>query len=112
MVVRLKTAEAVARAAAAAVVESAFKAIHERGEFRLVLAGGKTPRAAYELLASAMRDGIDWRRAIFFFGAERSLAPPDPASHYRVAKEAPFDPLQLPGEAGRRIAGRLVPTPA
>ncbi len=112
MVVRLKTAEAVARAAAAAVVESAFKAIHERGEFRLVLAGGKTPRAAYELLASEMRDEIDWRRVIFYFGDERCVAPTDPASNYRMAKEALFDPLKLQGNAVRRMAGELAPDAA
>ena len=44
MVVRLKSQEAVASTAAGAVVEAAFKAIHEHGEFRLVLSGGRTPR--------------------------------------------------------------------
>ena len=41
MLVRHRDAEAVARAAASAVVEAAFRAIHEHGNFRLVLAGGR-----------------------------------------------------------------------
>ncbi len=109
MLVRLKTPEAVARAAAAAVVESAFKAIHEHGEFRLVLAGGRTPRAAYELLATELREEIDWRRVVFYFGDERCVGPDDPASNYRMAKEALFDPLKLPGGSVRRMAGELAP---
>jgi len=109
MLVRLKTPEAVARAAAAAVVESAFKAIHEHGEFRLVLAGGRTPRAAYALLATELREEIDWRRVIFYFSDERCVGPDDPASNYRMAREALFDPLKLQGGAVHRMAGELAP---
>lgn len=112
MLVRLRTPEAVARAAAAAIVESAFKAIHERGEFRLVLAGGHTPRATYELLATELREEIDWRRVIFYFGDERCVGPDDPASNYRMAKEALFDPLKLQGGSVRRMAGELAPDAA
>jgi len=109
MLVRLKDADAVARAAAGAIVESAFKAIHEHGEFRLVLAGGRTPQATYELLATELREEIDWRRVIFFFGDERCVGPDDPASNYRMAKETLFDPLKLQGGTVRRMAGELSP---
>ena len=112
MLVRLKTPEAVARAAAAAIVEAAFKAIHEHGEFRLVLAGGRTPRATYELLATELREEIDWRRVIFYFNDERCVGPDDPASNYRSAKEALFDPLKLPSGSVRRMAGELAPDAA
>jgi 6-phosphogluconolactonase len=112
MLVRLKTAEAVARAAAAAIVESAFKAIHEHGEFRLVLAGGRTPRATYELLATELREEIDWRRVIFYFGDERCVGPDDAASNYRMAREALFEPLKIQGGAVRRMAGELAPDAA
>ena len=112
MLVRLKTPEAVARAAAAAIVEAAFKAIHEHGEFRLVLAGGRTPRATYELLATELREEIDWRRVIVYFSDERCVGPDDPASNYRRAKEALFDPLKLPSGSVRRMAGELAPDAA
>jgi 6-phosphogluconolactonase len=112
MLVRLKTPEAVARAAAAAIVEAAFKAIHEHGEFRLVLAGGRTPRASYELLATELREEIDWRRVLFYFSDERCVGPDDPASNYRMAKEALFDPLKVQGGSVRRMAGELAPDAA
>jgi 6-phosphogluconolactonase len=112
MLVRLKSPEAVARAAAAAIVEAAFKAIHEHGEFRLVLAGGRTPRASYELLANELREEIDWRRVLFYFSDERCVGPDDPASNYRMAKEALFDPLKLQGGSVRRMAGELAPDAA
>jgi 6-phosphogluconolactonase len=112
MVVRLKDAHAVAKAAAAAVVESAFKAIHEHGEFRVVLAGGTTPRATYELLSSDLRGEVDWRRVIFYFSDERCVGPDDPASNYRMAREALFDPLKVPGRSVRRMPGELPPPSA
>jgi 6-phosphogluconolactonase len=112
MVVRLKSAEAVAANAAAAVVEAAFKAIHEHGEFRLVLSGGRTPRMAYQLLAGDLRDEVDWRRVIFYFGDERCIPPDHPASNYKMAKEALFDPLKVQGNSVRRMAGELPPPSA
>jgi 6-phosphogluconolactonase len=112
MVVRLKSAEAVARAAAAAVVEAAFKAIHEHGEVRLVLSGGRTPRAAYQLLAGELRDEVDWRRVVFYFGDERCVPPDHPDSNYRMAKEVLFDPLKIQGNSVRRMAGELPPPSA
>jgi 6-phosphogluconolactonase len=112
VVVRVKDARAVAKAAAAAVVESSFKAIHEHGEFRFVLAGGTTPRATYELLAGDLRDEVDWRRVIFYFSDERCVGPDDPASNYRMAKEALFEPLKVPSRSVRRMAGELPPPSA
>jgi 6-phosphogluconolactonase len=109
VLVRLRDPEAVARAAAAAVVDASFKAIHEQGSCRLVLAGGNTPRAAYQLLAGELRDEVDWSRVNFYFGDERCVPPDDPRSNYRMAKESLFDPLKL-GQAGiHRIAGELAP---
>lgn len=109
MLVRHRDADAVARAAASAVVEAAFRAIHEHGHFRLVLAGGSTPRAAYELLAGEMRGEVDWRRVSLYFGDERCVAPDDEASNYRMAREALIEPLKLPSSAVRRMAGEVAP---
>jgi 6-phosphogluconolactonase len=97
----------VAWAAASAVVEAAFRAIHEHGSFRLVLAGGRTPRAAYDLLAGELRAEVDWRRVSLYFGDERCVAPDHEASNYRMAREALIDPLKLPSSAVRRMAGEV-----
>lgn len=109
MVVKLRDAEAVARAGASAVVEAAFKAIHDHGSFTVALAGGSTPRRSYELLADEFADQVDWRRVSFFFGDERCVAPDSPESNYRMAREALFDPLKLPPSAVRRMAGEIEP---
>ncbi len=56
-----------------------------RYPFRLVLSGGSTPRATYELLAG--RD-LDWDCCEIFFGDERLVPPDHPDSNYRMARES------------------------
>ncbi|MFN2465909.1 MAG: 6-phosphogluconolactonase [Candidatus Dormibacteria bacterium] len=109
MLVRHRDADAVARAAAAAVVEAAFRAIHDHGEFRLVLAGGRTPKAAYELLAGDLRDEVDWRRVSLFFGDERCVPPTAEDSNFHMVNAALISPLKLPNSAVRRMAGEVTP---
>lgn len=64
-------ADAVAVQAAAFILQLAAVAIRERGEFRLVLAGGNTPRQVYRLLAQASADWSNWK---IYYGDERCLA--------------------------------------
>jgi len=112
MLVRHRDPQAVARAAASAIVDGAFRAIHQHGNFRLVLAGGRTPRAAYRLLADEMQADVDWRRVTLYFGDERCLPPTDSASNYGMVKEALIDPLKLPIAMVRRMAGEMPPDTA
>ena len=56
-----------------------------RYPFRLVLSGGSTPRATYQLLAC--RDGVDWSCAELFFSDERFVPPDHPQSNYRMVRE-------------------------
>lgn len=70
----LPDADAVARAAAQLIIETAADAIAHRGRFHLVLAGGRTPAVAYQHLA---RQSADWEQWEIFFGDERCL----PANH-------------------------------
>jgi 6-phosphogluconolactonase len=53
--------------------------------FRLCLAGGSTPRAAYRLLAG--RNDLAWDCVELFFGDERFVPPEHPDSNYRMARE-------------------------
>lgn len=112
MLVRVRDAAAVARAGADAVVQAAQRALHEHGGFRLVLAGGNTPRACYELLSGELRAEVEWRRVSVFFGDERCVPPDAAESNYRMARETLLDPLDLRGAAVRRIAGELPPETA
>jgi 6-phosphogluconolactonase len=75
----------------------------------IVLAGGSTPRAAYEHAASA---GTSWSRATAWFGDERCVPPDDERSNYAMAKAALLDPLGDAGPAVKRIRGELGPTEA
>ncbi|MDQ6804515.1 MAG: 6-phosphogluconolactonase [Actinomycetota bacterium] len=72
----------------------------------LVLAGGSTPRAAYERAASA---GTSWSRATAWFGDERCVPPDDERSNYAMAKAALLDPLGDAGPAVKRMRGELGP---
>ncbi len=54
----------------------------------LVLTGGTTAGAAYELLASeAWRTRLDWSRVTLYFGDERRVPPDDEGSCYRLVTE-------------------------
>lgn len=72
----------------------------------IVLAGGSTPRAAYQRAASA---GTSWSRATAWFGDERCVPPDDERSNYAMAKTALLDPLGAAGPVVKRIRGELGP---
>jgi len=55
-----------------------------RYPFRVVLSGGSTPRAAYQLLACK---DIDWDCAELFFSDERFVPPDHKDSNYRMVRE-------------------------
>ena len=92
----VEDAAAVARAAAELFVKLAAQAASARRLFRVLLAGGTTPKALYTLLASAeCRSRVDWDRIVFFFGDERAVPPDHPQSNYRMADEVLFRPLGI-----------------
>ena len=53
--------------------------------YRIVLSGGATPRAAYQLLAA--RKDVDWSCAELFFSDERCVPPDHQDSNYRMVRE-------------------------
>jgi 6-phosphogluconolactonase len=94
---------AVARAAAELVTTAL-----EGGAESLVLAGGSTPKAAYQML----RPGPVWGRVSVLFGDERCVAPDDPESNYAMAPQTllgrvgPATVFRMPGELGAEEAAR------
>lgn len=105
--------DALAWAAAEQVAQAAVTAIEDHGDFLWCLSGGQTPRPAYERLATddfARR--IDWARTEVFFGDERCVPPDDPASNYRMAREALLGRVPLPEAHVHRIHGELAPEEA
>ncbi|SRR5579883_166974 len=72
---------------------SANGAIAARGVFRVVLAGGNTPRAVYEMLRKAITDWSKWQ---VYFGDERCASANDPQRNSRMAREALLDHVPIP----------------
>lgn len=75
----------------------------------VALAGGSTPRAAYEHAAEL---GVDWSNATIWFGDDRCVPPEHEHSNYLMAKRALLDRLRAPVPDVRRIEGERGPREA
>ena len=107
------SAEAVAAAGAEHVIAAADAAIAARGRFTLGLSGGSTPKRLYERLASPeLAARIAWSHVDAFWGDERCVPPDDPASNYRLAREALLDRVPIPAAQIHRIRGEDEPVAA
>jgi 6-phosphogluconolactonase len=85
-----------ARRAAGIFIFAAKRAIGARGEFAVALAGGSTPKATYELLASKeYRDRLHWARVRLYFGDERNVPPDDARSNFGMAERVLLEPLGI-----------------
>lgn len=89
----LPSVDAVAAETARWILAAAASAISARGRFALVLAGGRTPLAAYTLLVGQV---ADWDRWHIFLGDERCLSPSDPGRNSVAAAQAFLDRVPIP----------------
>jgi 6-phosphogluconolactonase len=74
----------------------------------VALAGGKTPRALYELLAvkeAEGKSGFDWRKAHVFFSDERQVTPDHEDSNCHMASESLLSRVPVPAEQVHRVRG-------
>jgi 6-phosphogluconolactonase len=103
--------QAVAEQTAQHILTAAARAIAERGVFRIVLAGGRTPEAAYRLLVGA---DTDWSRWEIYFGDERCLPVDDEQRNSYMAAQAWLDHVAIaethihpiPAEQGAEAAAQ------
>jgi len=95
---------ALQQAAIETILASAAQAIHERGRFHLVLAGGNTPRGIYHGLPTVQTDWSAWH---IYFGDERCLPPADPERNSRMAAEVWLDRVPIPAFHLHTIPGEL-----
>lgn len=94
--------------AAALFSETARAAASARGEFRVCLAGGSTPKGLYRRLAGDLGRDVPWPEVRVYFGDERCVPPDHPDSNYGMARSAllarvPVSPeriFRIPGEFG------------
>ncbi len=64
--------------------------------FTVALSGGSTPRAFHSRLAAPpYRDAVDWSRVHFYWGDDRFVAPDDPESNFRMARETLLDKVPV-----------------
>jgi 6-phosphogluconolactonase len=67
---QFETVDLIAQEVCEQILKLAKQAIAERGEFKFVLAGGKTPEMLYRLLA---KNDTDWSKWFVYHGDERCL---------------------------------------
>jgi glucose-6-phosphate isomerase len=77
------SADDVARFACDKIIQCAKQSIAERGEFKIVLAGGTTPEKVYRLLADLP---CDWQHWQLYLGDERCLPADDPQRNSSMVK--------------------------
>jgi len=93
-VLRFPDLGAASQALAGRMALALRRAVADHGRCVVALAGGGTPRLAYELLAAT--PGLPWESVHLFLGDERCLPPGDPRSN-RALVEASL--LAQPGTA-------------
>jgi 6-phosphogluconolactonase len=108
MTVAFEVVEDPARACAALMVGAAI------GGGEIVLAGGSTPKAAYEHFVDAVNAvGLNLAGSRFWMGDERCVDPDDERSNYRMIKETLIDPLdKITTVDVERMRGELGHEPA
>jgi 6-phosphogluconolactonase len=99
-------------AAAQIFVEEVRRRIDESGRFAVALAGGSTPKMAYEILAREYGgpEDLDWGVVHAFFGDERTVPPDHEDSNYRMAQEALLS--RVPVGSVHRMRGEMEPREA
>ncbi len=69
------------------------RAIAERGQCTLVLAGGGTPKPLYEAMAT---EDLPWEKIHIFWGDERYVPPSHPDSNAGMARQVWLDRVDMP----------------
>ncbi|MCE9634243.1 MAG: 6-phosphogluconolactonase [Planctomycetes bacterium] len=80
-------------------------------EVHLVLAGGRTPLRAYEILA-AESAGAAWSRVHLWWGDERCVPPGHADSNFRAAEERLIRRVAIPAANVHRMCGEVAPAVA
>jgi len=99
---------ALAQVAAARITELAVGSIKSKRRFSLALAGGSTPRAVYELLATEHAGKIAWDRVHIWWSDERCVPWDHKDSNTRMATETLLSRVPVPPEKIHRVQTMMV----
>jgi 6-phosphogluconolactonase len=97
--------------ASAFIIERGREALAERGEFRIALSGGNTPRPVYAELAKSA-SALPPEKLVITFSDERCVSPDDKDSNFKMARDAWFAPGNVPDRSIIRMAGEKEPAVA
>jgi len=103
----------------------AIEAVDERGRFRWVISGGRTPLPLFELLGGPRALEMPWPDTDIFFADERCVPPDHPESNFGAAWAQFLSKVPIPrrrvhrmpgearpiGEGARRYARKVGPLP-
>jgi 6-phosphogluconolactonase len=106
---------ALARRTAQYLVEMAAEAVDARGQVRIAVSGGTTPKEAFSLLADPhqrFRAAMPWDRLDLYWVDERCVPPDDQESNYRMTRESLLSQVPMTPERVHRMEGELDPEAA
>ncbi len=87
------TSTQVAEAVCERIIQSAERAIADRGNFKIVLAGGSTPEKIYQLLVDTK---TDWSKWMIYYGDERCLPADDKDRNSNMASSSLLENVDIP----------------
>jgi 6-phosphogluconolactonase len=106
------TPVAVAEAAAQLFTSAAVDAVAARGQARIAISGGSTPKVMFGLLADPEHPyvkQVPWDKLDLYWVDERCVPPDHADSNYRMTKEALLSKVPLAPERIHRMEGELEP---
>jgi 6-phosphogluconolactonase len=99
------TPQEVSAVAAQRIVDALSAGIDARGRADFVTTGGSTPVGIYNVLASQMRNALDWTRVRFWWGDDRYVPRDHPLSNVQAADSILFAAAEFAGQAGNLLEG-------
>ena len=106
------TVNEVTRSTAEMFAANIAEAVRARGQARVAISGGSTPKAVFELLAREYVDKVAWGNVQLFWVDERCVPPTDAESNFGMTKAAMLDKVPLPAANVHRMEGELEPEEA
>ena len=95
----------VSTTAAERIVAALAVAVEARGRADFVTTGGSTPIGIYAVLASSLRDAVDWTRVQFWWGDDRYVPRDHPLSNVQAADAILFGSARSAGPSDSQTRG-------